>query len=166
LEWPAGPDETIGMSVLAWVTAAIGVVTFAGAGQLTAIATGHSWGGGDRAGHDVAARHRPAACPLPAARVPSSVGSTSGGAAEQVVSVAVPPTAFLDTDARGKVVSATTNTGCPPRPTDDLWYRAPDGTITEANPSALRGSPHWYPAPGRADTYVRDPSASVSSDRL
>jgi hypothetical protein len=158
LESPARPDETIGMNVLAWFTAAIGLVTFAGAGHLTAIATGHSWGAGGPSGHDVAARHRPAACPLPTGRVPSGSGSTAGGALGQVVSVAVPPTAFIDTDARGRVVSATTNTGCPPRPTDDLWYRAPDGTITEAKPSALRGSPHWYPAPGLADTYVRHPA--------
>jgi hypothetical protein len=138
------------------VKVAIGMVTFAGAGQLTAIATGHAWGA-DPPGGVVAALHRPAICPVSPGPVPSGFSQARGDATQQVVALAVPPTAFLNTDARGKVVSATTNTGCPPRATDDLWYRAPDGTITEADPSALRGSPHWCPAPGLADTYVRHP---------
>ena len=50
----------------------------------------------------------------------------------QVVTVVVPATAFLDTDQKGRVFAATTNTGCPPRASDGLWLRHPDGLLEPA----------------------------------
>lgn len=54
----------------------------------------------------------------------------------QTITVTVPATATLHLDNRGRVVAAWTNTGCAPRPGDDLFLVHPDGTI-EPSPAPL-----------------------------
>lgn len=61
------------------------------------------------------------------------------GGVTQTVTVSVPRTAIVDVDHAGRVVSAATNTGCRPRPGDDVYVRRPDGTIVPAPPGAFAG---------------------------
>jgi hypothetical protein len=76
-------------------------------------------------------------------------GSPAGGA----VAVGVPATAMLHLGSNGAIRYATTNTGCPPRPTDDLWYVTDDDEYRPAPPAAADGT--WWTADS-ADTYLRD----------
>jgi hypothetical protein len=61
---------------------------------------------------------------------PGTVLAESAAGVTQAMTVTVPRTAFLRTDERGRVTTATTNTGCPPRPGDDVWVIRADGSIT------------------------------------
>ena len=45
------------------------------------------------------------------------------------ISVSVPATSVIKVDDGGRVVSAMTNTGQPPRPEDALWLMYPDGSV-------------------------------------
>ena len=68
---------------------------------------------------------------LPAA--PTAVAPVNAaGELTQTVTITVPPTALLTVDLDGRIVEATTNTGCAPRATDDLYLVLPDGSVTEA----------------------------------
>jgi hypothetical protein len=59
------------------------------------------------------------------------------GEAEQQLVVVVPPTVILRVDTDGRVVAATTNTGCAPR-LNDAWYViGPDGTAAPAAADAF-----------------------------
>ena len=69
-----------------------------------------------------------------------------------VLTVGVPRTAFLDVTGRGLVVWATTNTGCPPRAADDLWRRAPDGSLRAAHPTVIAGL-RWFEIPAVPGVY-------------
>jgi hypothetical protein len=64
----------------------------------------------------------------PACAAPPGGGAFADGVV-QTFTVTVRPTAVIGVDARGRVLDAWTNTGCAPRPTDDLYVRGPDGTI-------------------------------------
>ena len=69
--------------------------------------------------------------------------TSSGGAVDsaapntQKITVTVPGVALLHTDHRNHILSATTNTGCAPRPTDQLSFVRPDGSIVEAPTTEL-----------------------------
>lgn len=62
--------------------------------------------------------------------VPPTAGPPDGN-----VRVVVPPTALVHVDAAGRVIAAMTNTGCAPRPTDDVWVVAPSGDTRPADPA-------------------------------
>jgi hypothetical protein len=53
------------------------------------------------------------------------------------VTVTVPRATLIRVDQRWRVVSATTNTGCPPSSADDVFVVRPDGSIVEARSSGL-----------------------------
>lgn len=55
------------------------------------------------------------------------------GAMVQTIAVTILPTAILRVDAAGRVVAAETNTGCAPRPTDQLFVEQADGTLAPAH---------------------------------
>jgi hypothetical protein len=63
--------------------------------------------------------------------------------AADVVTVAVPPTAFLRVDGAGRVVAAATNTGCAPRATDDIYLFRTDGGIVRGTSTVLAHR-HWH----------------------
>ncbi len=71
--------------------------------------------------------------PAPAA------GGGSPGEAVQTITVTVPRTAIVAVDDLGRIVSASTNTGCAPQVGDDLYYRHPDGGLTQAPTDELAG---------------------------
>jgi hypothetical protein len=73
-----------------------------------------------------------AACGAPAAE---SSGRTEGGRA--TVSVDLPGTAVLLVDARQRVTGAWTNTGCAPRPHDDVWVQEADGSLRRADATGV-----------------------------
>ena len=64
---------------------------------------------------------------------PADRPSGSDGEIGQPLTVTVRPTALIGVDALGRVVDAWTNTGCAPRPTDDIYVRSPDGTIRQGD---------------------------------
>lgn len=85
---------------------------------------------------------RPAAPPLVEAHrcsLPSDPAGEAGGN----VTVSVPATALLRTDRGGHVVAAATNTGCAPRPSDDIVLVRPDGTFEPA-PSPQMANRRWF----------------------
>lgn len=55
----------------------------------------------------------------------------------QQVAVSVPRTALLEIDAVGEVVAAATNTGCAPRPGDDVYVRTASGDLVAGDPALL-----------------------------
>lgn len=62
----------------------------------------------------------------------SAGGAASPDGADRtgdVISVRVDPTAVVEIDRFGTPIAAMTNTGCAPRPGDDLFIRNPDGTV-------------------------------------
>ena len=66
----------------------------------------------------------------PSANVPT-------GGATQTVTVSVPRAAFIHLDAAGRVISASTNTGCAPRTLDTVYLFRADGSIVEAPPAVI-----------------------------
>lgn len=56
----------------------------------------------------------------------------AAGELTQSITITVPPTALLTVDVDGRIVEATTNTGCAPRATDALYLVLPDGSVAEA----------------------------------
>lgn len=136
------------------------LASFAGVGQLTALATGHAWGpwsdrpaGAHSHGWPGSGGHgpHPATCVADSPAGPEQ--ALASGDAVQTVALGVPRTALLDIDPRGKVVSAWTNTGCPPAAGDGLWQRRADGSLTAVAPTALRGIT-WHAVPGEPGTYT------------
>lgn len=95
------------------------------------------------------------------ASTPSGAPSTSR---TQVVAVRTPATAMIRVDAAGRVLAAWTNTGCAPKPGDDLWTLHPDGTITPARASIVER--RWRGDFSRAGVFVdqRGASGSTSDD--
>lgn len=64
----------------------------------------------------------------------SSAPSKPGAeATSQVVTVTVPATVIVRIDRFGRVIAATTNTGCAPRPDDAYLLHLPDGTYADAS---------------------------------
>lgn len=73
----------------------------------------------------------------------SSPPADQAGEADGRVTVSVPGTALLRTDRGGHVVAAATNTGCAPRPSDDILLVRPDGTFAPA-PSSQMANRRWF----------------------
>ena len=61
----------------------------------------------------------------------------------QSLRVTVPATTIVRLDARGRVVAASTNTGCAPRRSDDLYVVLVNGTVRRAPVKWLIGRHHW-----------------------
>ena len=55
----------------------------------------------------------------------------------QTISVTVPSIALLRTDHGNHIVAAMTNTGCAPRPGDQLFFVRPDGSVVSAPTTEL-----------------------------
>jgi hypothetical protein len=49
----------------------------------------------------------------------------------------VPRTALLELDTSGQIVAAATNTGCAPRPGDDVYVRTAGGDLGVGDPALL-----------------------------
>lgn len=101
---------------------------------LLASTMGHASAGagdeGDRGGRGRPALIEQGGCGAPRANTRPGPSGSPGGEVGQRVTVTVPPTTIVKTDERGRIVAAMTNTGCAPRPGDDLFVAAPDGSIT------------------------------------
>ncbi|CAB4588813.1 unannotated protein [freshwater metagenome] len=65
------------------------------------------------------------------------------GAISQSVTVTVPRTAIVHLGADGRVVAVMTNTGCPPRPGDDIWVRRAGSNSLEPASWATFRSQRW-----------------------
>ena len=78
-------------------------------------------------------------CSYPA---PAHGAVDSGAPNTQTITVTVPSVALLRTDHGNHVVAAMTNTGCAPRPSDQLWFVRPDGSL-EAAPTSEMANRHW-----------------------
>lgn len=87
------------------------------------------------------------------------MSGTSQGTAQRVT-VGVAATAMLRIDAGGSVVAAWTNTGCAPRPGDDVYVMLDDGTIERGSAELIAGRT-WHGDFGVAGRFVtqRQPSA-------
>jgi hypothetical protein len=68
------------------------------------------------------------------AAAPSSAASQGGGMS-QSITVTVPRLAIIRLDASGGVASAMTNTGCAPRPVDDVYLVDALGTFVNEDPA-------------------------------
>ena len=78
-----------------------------------------------------------AAAPIRSTPTAPVAEAEAHGEAEQQLVVVVPPTVILRVDTDGRVVAATTNTGCAPR-LNDAWYViGPDGTAAPAAADAF-----------------------------
>ena len=55
----------------------------------------------------------------------------------QTLMVTVQRVSVLRLDDSGRIVAAMTNTGCAPRPGDELFYARPDGSLVPASTAAL-----------------------------
>ena len=73
---------------------------------------------------------------LSSAASQGAVADSSGGTT-LTIAVAVPRTALLEIDAAGEVVAAATNTGCAPRPGDDVFVRTASGDLVAGDPALL-----------------------------
>jgi hypothetical protein len=80
--------------------------------------------------------------PRPPAHLDSNIAPQAVGV-QQRISVTAPATALLRVDHGGHVVAAATNTGCAPRPGDDLFYVRPDGTV-EPTPTSELAHRRWF----------------------
>ncbi len=67
--------------------------------------------------------------------------ASTTGALQQDITLQVPATALVRVDDGGHVLAALTNTGCAPRPGDDLFYVHPNGSIDAATMRALAHHP-------------------------
>jgi hypothetical protein len=72
------------------------------------------------------------------APVEAPVAAASG--LSQTVSVGLPATVIVEVDASGAVVAATTNTGCAPRPGDDVYVRRAGGELVRGSQALLERS--------------------------
>lgn len=143
---------------------ALGLVTFAGAGQLGAATIGQAWDG-DRA---PAGNSHPSGRLVAAAPCQPEQTGASGAPAEastvplvgQRVGVTVPATVFLRRPLGGPLLVAVTNTGCPPRADDDLWRVGPRRQHTRvAWPSIQRLT--WVAVAGEPGTYLALPRSKA-----
>lgn len=57
---------------------------------------------------------------------------TVGGATDQTITVTVPRTAIVRLGPSGRVIAALTNTGCAPRPLDEIYVSTADGNLTRS----------------------------------
>jgi len=73
-----------------------------------------------------------------AAEAPGHTGAQTP-AVSQTVSVVVPRVAMIEFGADGRVVAAATNTGCAPRPGDEVYIVLDDGNLVAASDFALDG---------------------------
>ncbi len=80
----------------------------------------------------------------------------------QQVLVGVPRTAMIRLDSSGRVVAAWTNTGCAPRPTDEVWLMGPDGSITAGSTKIVDRS--WQGDFSRAGVFVLQRRERISND--
>lgn len=117
--------------------------------RVAAVAAGATLGGIVVAGLATAGVIGQAQAPLPAASpvrlierdacaAATRPDGVAAGAAQVAVSVGVRPTAMVYLDRDGEITAAWTNTGCAPRPTDDLYTRNADGTIHPAGGDVAR----------------------------
>jgi hypothetical protein len=108
-----------GTTIRNWPIAATLLVVVGSGGIVAAHRTDNR---DNRAEHDAAVM---ATCPSRAGTdlVSDTVGAT------QTLTVMVPRTAFLRVDERGRITTATTNTGCSPRPGDHVYVIRADGSI-------------------------------------
>ncbi|MCU1366477.1 MAG: hypothetical protein JWL72_4255 [Ilumatobacteraceae bacterium] len=65
--------------------------------------------------------------------VPASAAVPAGGTMQQSITVTVLATTILRIDAHGHVTAATTNTGCAPRISDDVYVWEIDGSLSLAS---------------------------------
>lgn len=157
------------MNVFGLARTVIGVATFALAGQVLVAATGHAWVPWSPAPGGSAARQHAQQHPGPPPAVPHHAShaecppdepddrpAAPAGGFGQTLTVVVPATSILETDEHGRLVAATSNTGCPPRSTDELWLPVDDGSLEPAEATVLRGV-HWYVDPADSGRYVRHP---------
>ena len=91
--------------------------------------------------HDAAASGRPTLVEAQgcAAVSPDPPRTDDPASTGQTVRVVVPATALLQIDGHGTVVGASTNTGCAPRPTDQVVDVHPDGSAQPVPSSSVTG---------------------------
>lgn len=91
----------------------------------------------------------------------AAAGARADGSVVSTV-VGVPRTAVVRVDRRGRAVAAWTNTGCPPRPGDEVWVERDDGSLILSTDGAL--SSRWwtgdFTVPG---VWVRQTGAAAAS---
>ena len=78
---------------------------------------------------------------------------------QQEIAVRVAATALLRVDNTGRVTSAATNSGCPPRQDDDVYIVRPDGSIEAATRVDI-DSCEWagsFAVPGRFEPQSCEP---------
>jgi hypothetical protein len=73
--------------------------------------------------------------PPDGAAAASSSEAAPGGGMSQTITVTVPRLAIIRLDASGGVASAMTNTGCAPRPADDVYLVDAFGTFVNEDPA-------------------------------
>ena len=88
---------------------------------------------------------------------------TSSGERAQQVLVGVPRTTMIRLDSSGRVVAAWTNTGCAPRPTDEVWLMGPDGSITAAVSTKIVDR-SWHGDFSRPGVFVLQRRERISND--
>ncbi len=81
----------------------------------------------------------------------------------QHIVVGVPRTAMIRLDSSGRVVAAWTNTGCAPRPTDEVWLMGPDGSITAAGSTEIVDR-SWRGDFSRPGVFVLQRRERISND--
>ena len=81
------------------------------------------------------------------------LGPTAGGLVQEVT-VQVPQTAMVRVDGKGRILAAWTNTGCAPRPTDEIYLTRPDGSIVAAATTAVLAHHRWIGDFTTAGVYV------------
>ena len=156
---------------MAWRAATAGVVTLT---LMVVPAWSPLHAGGQRdpgANESVDVQHSGSRC--------TDIGSTSGapdasidertaarqpsGQRAQQVLVGVPRTAMIRLDSSGRVVAAWTNTGCAPRPTDEVWLRGADGSITAAGSTEIADR-EWQGDFSRPGVFVLQRRERISND--
>lgn len=147
--------------------ASIAAATLAGAGHATIAAAGAFDSPSSVVTSSSRSSEPPRLLPAPecaAAADPTPLAPPSAPGAI-LITVTVPAMAFLDLDADGHMVSATTNTGCAPSPSDDLRYRHPDGSIGVAPATVLDGI-RWFVSSAKPTRFVPgEISAAPPTDR-
>lgn len=103
-------------------------------------------------------------CDLAAADTDRVMPASAVGGRRRGVTVAVPAIGVIRVDDRGRVLAAMTNTGCPPRPGEEMWLMYPDGSMQPAPAERFAGH-RWigdfseqgeYVAQGRPSSSDRD----------
>ena len=71
-------------------------------------------------------------CDLAAADTDRVMPASAVSGRRRCVTVSVPAIGVIRVDDRGRAVAAMTNSGCPPRPGDEMWLIHPDGSMQPA----------------------------------